>query len=523
MDGSARRRHKKAQANPRPTVDQVVAAHGDLERKGGGYAGACPECGGDDRFHVKDRGDGTALIGCRGCIDNHPDGRANYGRVMSNLFPDRTPPPRVNGAREPAPADSVQPKSREGLRACLTALGYEWRYNLRSARAELMRVPKNYRRPEPGEGVWFEANDRITDSIRESISEKFTTLRGGRSVPLRFGDSAWRTAFNALLYERETDPFREWLESLTWHGEQRLDRWLSHVFQVRDDAELAAWAGRFLCLGAVWRTFNPGTKLDEMPVLIGPQGCGKSTALRELLPPEHPEWFGDGLRLAADDKVRAEALQGRVIVEAAEMAGSTRAERESLKAFLSRTDDGAVRLAYRRNPETMLRRCVLAGTSNDPHCLPPDPSGNRRFVAITVRAQEDSAAGVRLYLKQFREQLWAEAVSRYRDGETAYLPNALAAAQATVNASAVSVDESLEDAVLDFFIEGNPTGEAFRLADMKPYIERKLRGDLPSDRRLSVELRRLDCEYIGSNRRDGTKGRWWMPPQGNVPRPGCPG
>ena len=99
--------------------------------------------------------------------------------------------------------------------------------------------------------------------------------------------------------------------------------------------------------------------------MIGAQGVGKSTALRCLLPPEHPEWFSDGLRLSADDKVRAEALQGRVIVEAAEMAGSTRAERESLKAFLSRTDDGSVRLAFRRNPETLLRRCVIAGTSNE--------------------------------------------------------------------------------------------------------------------------------------------------------------
>ena len=215
-----------------------------------------------------------------------------------------------------------------------------------------------------------------------------------------------------------------WLESLpAWDGEARLDGWLSRVFDVAtDQADLAAWASRFLPLGAAWRTFRPGTKLDEMPVLIGPQGCGKSTALRALLPPERDEWFSDGLRLAADDKVRAEALQARVIVEAAEMAGSTRAERESLKAFLSRTDDGAVRLAYRRDPETMRRRCVMAGTTNDSHCLPADPSGNRRFVALNVRSGLDGAAGVRAYLDDARGQLWAEALHRYHAGETVYLP-----------------------------------------------------------------------------------------------------
>ena len=119
-------------------------------------------------------------------------------------------------------------------------------------------------------------------------------------------------------------------------------------------------------------------------VLIGPQGIGKSSALRLALPPDHPGWFADGLNLAAFPKERAEALQGRVIVEVAEMAGSTRAELESLKSFLSRTDDGSVRLAYRRNPETLLRRCIIVGTTNDPNPLPNDPSGNRRFVPVVL-------------------------------------------------------------------------------------------------------------------------------------------
>lgn len=79
-----------------------------------------------------------------------------------------------------------------------------------------------------------------------------------------------------------------------------------------------------------------------------------------------PDLFNDGLHLAADPRIRAEALQGRAIVEASEMAGSTRAEMESLKAFLSRTDDGGQRMAYRRNPEAMPRRCIIVGTSNNP-------------------------------------------------------------------------------------------------------------------------------------------------------------
>ena len=247
-------------------------------------------------------------------------------------------------------------------------------------------------------------------------------------------------------------------------------------------------------------------------MLIGPQGAGKSTALRCLLPPEHPEWFSDGLRLSADDKVRAEALQGRVIVEAAEMAGSTRAERESLKAFLSRVDDGSVRLAYRRNPELMLRRCVLAGSTNDPFCLPADPSGNRRFVVTRLEATGAGPAGVRAYLDENREQLWAEALHRYHEEETAWLPQSLTDAQTEANHGAVQVDETLEDALLEF-LDGWSGSESFRLRDVRASLNlRHNNGDAPTDMRLGVELRRLGCESLGLRRINGQRGRWWGKP-----------
>ncbi len=156
-----------------------------------------------------------------------------------------------------------------------------------------------------------------------------------------------------------------------------------------------------------------------------------------------------------------------------------------------RTDDGAVRLAYRRNPETMLRRCIIVGTSNDPHCLPPDASGNRRFVVLTVKAGPDGAAGVRNYLVENRDQLWSEAVHRYRAGETAHLPEALSTAQAEANAAAVSVNEGLENAVLNF-LDGRH--KRFRVSDVQAFIKPILEGETLSDRALAQELRRLDCE-----------------------------
>ena len=261
-----------------------------------------------------------------------------------------------------------------------------------------------------------------------------------------FGTEAWRVLLNAVLFHVEVDPFIEWLEALPeWDGNLRFAGWLTQVFEA-ERSPLVEWASRFIFLGPMWRAFKPGYKLDEMPVLIGPQGCGKSTALRWVLPPEEGEWFADSLNLADDSKARAEALQGRVLVEASEMTGGSRADLESLKAFISRTDDGGVRLAYRANPEPLPRRAVIVGTSND-DCLPNDPTGNRRFVAI--RLQDGDPANLRTYLDTNREQLWAEALDVYCSGTEARLPEDLFACQAVSNERFRRRDHILEDDELE--------------------------------------------------------------------------
>ena len=181
-----------------------------------------------------------------------------------------------------------------------------------------------------------------------------------------------------------------------------------------------------------------------MPVLVGGQGIGKSALLLNLFPPEHAEWLNDGLHLASDPKVRAEALLGRVIVEASEMAGSTRADLESLKAFVSRQDDGGIRLAYRRNPESSPRRVCIIGTTNRLDSLPNDPSGLRRFVPVCLSPATQAVEG---YLAEHRDQLWAEALTRHEAEVNPALPRDLMPHAAVAAEAHRNRDVILEDAL----------------------------------------------------------------------------
>ena len=260
----------------------------------------------------------------------------------------------------------------------------QWRLAVERARYEAERAERRFNQRlwqvehRCSDGVWERFTPRSEAWLKERIAEDFDEAPNGPRAKgrLMFTGRRWDQALNALVAEREADPVVEWLEQLPpWDGMPRLDSWIGLCFRVDSGtpAALCAWAARSILLGAVWRAYRPGTKHDVLVVFVGPQGIGKSTSFAWLFPPsDRDAWFSDTLTLNGSGKERVEALQGRVLVECAEMAGSTQADLARLKAFLSRTDDGGIRLAYRRNPEPRPRRAVLVGSTNDFRCLPND-------------------------------------------------------------------------------------------------------------------------------------------------------
>ena len=412
---------------------------------------------------------------------------------MASATPD-TAPQRNNGTVFPE-------KDAASLEAALQSLGIDLRYNLRAQRGEMSR---------DGGRTWIAMTDRSIAALRRDIAERFeySTTRGPR--PLTFGREAWKLSADALFYERECDPFMEWLESLPpWDGESRLSRWLEEAFVLeKGDDLLAAWAGRFVFLGAVQRAYVPGAKLDEVPVLIGRGGIGKSTAVGLALPPDQPEWFTDGLNLAAPPKERIEALQGRVIVEVAEMAGATRADLEGLKSFLSRTQD-VVRLAYRENPETLPRRAIIVGTTDHSEPLPNDRN-LRRFVPVYLAS--GNPAGVRRYLDANREQLWAEARRCHQQGMEARLPDELKGAQAQATEQARRRDQILEERVARWLTNRREPCTLAECAVGAGLVQKGVEAQIPrgAEQRLGTALRALGCR---KERRqvDGRRRVLWMP------------
>ena len=292
---------------------------------------------------------------------------------------------------------TYKPKTAKALDWALRMLGVDVRHNLR-------RHATEYRIDD---GEWQGLTSRAIARITSEIEDTFT-VSGYHDylMPLKFGREAFKDSLDSLLYDREVDPFLDYLSDLPEPtGRRILSGLLERCFDVAGGTEdLAAWASRAVFLGAVWRAFKPGTVMDEMPILVGPGGIGKTTFLKEAVPPHIPGLYGSSLDLAADPKAKVEALQGRCLVECGEMMGATRGEVGKIKDFISRVDDGAVRLAYRRDPEDSPRRCVLMGTADRGQFLARDPNP-RRFVPIVLSGGR--AAGV-YRMERNRDRVWGE-------------------------------------------------------------------------------------------------------------------
>lgn len=176
----------------------------------------------------------------------------------------------------------------------------------------------------------------------------------------------------ALVANKNTiNDVKQYLVSLEWDNVRRLDTLLVDYLGANDTPYTRAVIRKSLC-AAVARIMMPGTKYDYMPILIGPQGLGKSTFLRVL----GRKWYSDSLQ-TFEGKEASEMIQGTWINEIGELNSMNRSETNAVKQFLSKTDD-IYREPYGRRTKNYPRRSVFFGTTNESEFL-KDRTGNRRF------------------------------------------------------------------------------------------------------------------------------------------------
>lgn len=337
-------------------------------------------------------------------------------------------------------------KDVRNVRVALSKLGVTMRYDLMADRYIVAGL----------EGFDGELTDAAVTRMRMRAVDKWSFW---------IAIETFREAVTDLARESSFHPVRDYLDGITWDGVPRLDTWLT-AYLGAPSTELNRAVGAITLIAAVRRVRQPGCKFDEMLVLEGPQGLGKSKSLGLLA--GNTDLFTASLRLDMDEKTVIEQTAGKWLVECGELDGLSKTDSAKLKALLSRGKDRA-RLAYGRSAQDVPRQWIVIGTTNTNKYL-IDPTGNRRVWPV-VTSTIDVAA-----IERDRDMIWAEAAAREAAGESIRLDPSLYEAARLVQ------EERLEESPLTGDLEHHlgstapgwiASVDAWRLAGKQPGTKRK--------------------------------------------------
>lgn len=224
---------------------------------------------------------------------------------------------------------------------------------------------------------------------------------------LGIGQMALTTIQNAVEHTaqlRKRNEPKDWFESLTWDGKERLPDFFVRGFGAEDTPYTRAVA-RNWWLGMLARIYEPGCKFDNMVVLEGGQGKFKSTALNVI----GGDWFMESTEQIGT-KDFLQSLNGKMLVEIAELDGFGKADVKTIKKTITCRVD-TYRPSYGRRSIDHKRQCVFVGTTNEDEYL-EDATGGRRFWPISIGEIDLN------YIEAQRTNLFAEASYKFKRGDT---------------------------------------------------------------------------------------------------------
>ena len=246
---------------------------------------------------------------------------------------------------------------------------YQFRRNILNGKVEYLTINAEQSDSQP---VWRTLRPEALNSIvRKAKQEQIT-----KNSP--------KTDIQEVIYSDATpvyDPISEFLMHLPkWDGQNHLAKLFSRLPGISSEQLdfLVIW---FRSAVAHWLQKDKLHANESVPTLIGSQGCGKSTFIARLLPPELQEYYLDHLNLS--NKFDKEmALTNNLLVNLDELDAIRPSQQAALKQTLSKIKVNG-RTIYGSSQQDRPRYASFVATTNNPHPL-SDVTGSRRFICIEI-------------------------------------------------------------------------------------------------------------------------------------------
>lgn len=259
-------------------------------------------------------------------------------------------------------------------------------------------------------------------------------------------------AFSVAAKSKSYHPIKELIENGDWDKKPRIDRFLIDILKCEDN-DYHREVSRMIFYGGINRLYNPGCKFDYMPILIGRQGCGKSSVVKWLA--LNDTYYGDISSIEGKDAL--ENIQGIWICELSELLAMAKTKDvEAMKSFITRTTD-RFRESYGRRTKEYPRTCLFIGTTND-HQFLSDKTGNRRYLPVELEVKIGELYKRESYIRDYILECWREARYLYLIGET-YLTIPNKYYKAVVEAQEKAVEDDPKTGMILDYLDDKKIGD----------------------------------------------------------------
>ena len=242
-------------------------------------------------------------------------------------------------------------------------------------------------------------------------------------------------------------PIKNKIVTKTWDGKPRAESFFIDVLGVEDNQYNRECTRKWL-LASLTRLFDNGIKFDEMIILQGGQGIGKSTTLQRL----SLGYYTD-ITEKISDEVTFKVLR-TWLVELSELSTMVKTDSDTFKAWLSATKD-TVRKRYATDPTDHPRTFTVLGTTNNKEIL-KDRTGNRRYWLMYCEKDRIKHSIWNLDY-EYILQLWSEVYQWYLNKESLLISEETKQYMENLSSAALEYDPLEEKIVniLDMYVPKN--------------------------------------------------------------------
>lgn len=216
-----------------------------------------------------------------------------------------------------------------------------------------------------------------------------------------------RDVVHYIAKNHQIDTAMAWLDTLSWDGKPRIDRFLVDYFGT-DDTGYTRAVSAYWWTALAGRVYSPGCQADMAPILVSPQqGLRKSSAVAAMV----PEHAARVMNFSMSEAERSRLLRGALSIELAELHGLKTRAKEEIRAWMTKRFEEWVP-KFKEFAVKVPRRGIFVGTSNPTELF---EEFERRWLPVMIGDKIDIEG-----IQRDRDQLWAEAAVRWEQSGVAW-------------------------------------------------------------------------------------------------------